>query len=166
MSALGQQEEPGRGGGEARRHRGADAGVGHHMAADVDAGRERDGEREEGEPGLEGTRSEDVLHVERGEQEQAEQRGRCGEHHREPAADAAVGEAVDAQQRVVVWRSARTNATSPAMPGPRAETSADVQPALGGLRERVHERAEPGRWRAAAPAKVESAPARRGGVRG
>ena len=95
MSAVGQQQEPGRGGREARRHRGPDAGVGHHVAADVDTGRERDGEREEGEPGLEGTRSEHVLHVQRGEQEQAEQRGRRREHHREPAAHGAVGEAVE-----------------------------------------------------------------------
>ena len=162
----GEQEEAGCGGGKARRHRGAHSGVGHHMAGEVDAGRERDGEREERETGLEGTGSQHVLHVERAKQEQPEQRGRRGEHHREPAADAAVGEAVDIQQRVsgpALCEHECDQAGDSGRGG--AEHGGGAPACVSSLRERVHDRAEPGGGEHRA-AEVESVPARSGGVCG
>ena len=55
---------------------------------------------QEGQAGFHGAGAEDVLHVERGEQEGSEEHGRGGQHHHEAAADAAIGEALDLQQRL------------------------------------------------------------------
>ena len=56
--------------------------------------------RQEREPGLERAGAEDVLQVERAQEERPEQHGRDREHHQRAAADAAVGEALDAQERL------------------------------------------------------------------
>ena len=59
------------------------------------------GEREwdEGEPGRERPPAEDVLEVERAQEEEPEDRAGCGEHQEEPSADSAIGQSVDPQER-------------------------------------------------------------------
>ena len=59
-----------------------------------------DGQRQEGQAGLQRAGAEHVLQVQRGEQEGPEQHGRGGEHHHDAAADGAVGEALHPQQRL------------------------------------------------------------------
>ena len=61
----------------------------------------REGERDEGEAGCERPHAEHVLEVERAEQEEPEDRARGGKHEHEAAADGAVGDALDAEQRRV-----------------------------------------------------------------
>ena len=97
---AGEQQHPGGGDREPGGERDPDAGVGDEVAGGVDAGADRDGERQERQPGLERPGPEHVLQVQRGEQERAEQHGGGGEHHHEAAADGAVAEALDAQQRL------------------------------------------------------------------
>ncbi len=74
------------------------------MPADDVSGRVRadscgERERDEGEAGGERPPPEDVLEVQRREQEEAEDRTGRGEHQEEPAADCAIGQPLDAQER-------------------------------------------------------------------
>jgi hypothetical protein len=73
--------------------------VSDHVTGGVDAVANRDGERQERKPGLERLGPEHVLPVQRREQERSPQHGGGGEHQHEAAADGAVDEALDAQQR-------------------------------------------------------------------
>ena len=71
-----------------------------HVLADMHAGGKRDGERQEAQSGQQRARAEPVLHVQRDQQERAEQGGGGREHHDQATADAAVREPLDAQQRL------------------------------------------------------------------
>src|SRR4051794_35590622 len=76
------------------------------MVMDDVAGRVRayscsQGERDEGKAGRQRAHAEDVLEVERGEEEKPEYRTGDCEHQEEPAADGAVGESLDPQERCV-----------------------------------------------------------------
>ena len=61
----------------------------------------REGERDEGEAGHQRVRAEHVLEVERAEQEEAEDRAGRDEHQEQAAADGAVGDPLDPQERLL-----------------------------------------------------------------
>ena len=82
--------------GERASHRDTHAAAAHELAAEVGARAGRQGEWKESEPCLERACAEHVLHVERQEQERAEEERRGGEHQREAAADGAVREPLHA----------------------------------------------------------------------
>ena len=133
----------------------------------MDAGADRDGERQERQPGLERAGAEHVLQVQRGEQEGAEQHGGGGEHHHEAAADA--------RGRARRWtrssglRGAQLERGEGGQAGERRGADAERLgrgPAAGlRLGEGVDERAEAGGGQQRA-AQVEAAPVRPCGVRG
>ena len=72
-AGAGEQQHAACGGGEAGRHRQPESGVLEHVLADMHAGGERDGERQEAQPGQQRAGAEHVLHVQRDQQEGAEQ---------------------------------------------------------------------------------------------
>ena len=81
--------------------RAADAVLADDVSGGVRADSCRERERDEGEAGRERPHAEHVLEVERAEQEEAEDRAGRGEHQEEAAADGAIGEPLDAQERCV-----------------------------------------------------------------
>ena len=129
---AGEQQHPGGGDREAGRERDPHAGVGDDVAAGVHAGADRDGERQEREPGRERAGAEHVLQVQRGQQERAEQHRGGGEHHHEAAADGAVARGAGrAAAAGAVRSSSAAKAASPASAAaPRPSVCAEVQPLL------------------------------------
>ena len=126
----------------------------------VDAGADGRGERQEREPGLKRPGAEHVLQVQRGQQEGAEQHGGGGEHHHKAAADAAVGEALDAQERVCGAQFECGEGGEPGeCGGADAERLRGGPAAALGLSEGVDERAEAGGGQQGA-AQIEAAPLR------
>ena len=97
---AGEQQHPAGRDGERGGERDAHAGVADDVGAEVDADGEGRCHGQERQSALERAGAEHVLHVDRAEQERAEQHGRDGEHHQRPAADAAVGEALHREQRL------------------------------------------------------------------
>ena len=91
---------PAGGDGEAGGHREPTGRRAGEVLAGVHAGAERDGERQEGEPGLQRRRCRARSAGTARQQEGAEQGGGGREHHDQAAADGAVGETLDAQQRL------------------------------------------------------------------
>ena len=126
--------------------------------AEVDADGEGRGHGQERQAALERAGAEHVLHVERAEQERAEQHGRDGEHHQRPAADAAIGEALHREQRL---RRAQLERGERGQAHERRGTEAERlrrRPARAvGLRGGEHECAE-ARGREQRAAEVEAAP--------
>ena len=101
LADVGEQRHPGRGDQERAGERAADAVPADDVAGRVGADSCRERERDEGEAGRERPHAEHVLQVERAEQEEAEDRAGRGEHQEEAAADGAIGEPLDPQERCV-----------------------------------------------------------------
>ena len=97
---AGQEQRPARHHGHGAGQRAPDAGVADDVGAEVDADPHREGHRQEREPALERAGAEHALEVDRAQQEGAEHDGRDDQHQQRAAADAPVGEALDAQQRL------------------------------------------------------------------
>ena len=79
----------------------ANASVADDVAGRVGADSCRQGERDEGEAGRERPHVEDVLEVERAEQEEPEDRAGGSEHQEEAAADCTIRQPLDPQERRV-----------------------------------------------------------------
>ena len=121
-------------------------------------------ERDEREPGHERARAEDVLEVDRAEEEEAEDRAGRDEHQEEPAADCAVGEPLDLEERLLGAGSRTPNAGEPDQTGEREPDRLGRGPACAGaLRDRVDDRAEACRCEERA-AQIHPAPTRLLGV--
>ena len=122
------------------------------------------GEGYEREAGHQRARAEHVLQVERAEEEQAEQRAGRNDHQEHAAADCAVGESLDAQERLL-------GAALPGPEGAEAHQAERREPDRLGrapagairLRDRVDERAEAGCAEQGA-GSVEAVPPRLGDV--
>src|SRR5207302_412999 len=117
-------------------------------------------ERDEGEPGCERPPAENVLEVERAEQEQPEDRACGGEHEDEAAADGAVCDALDTEQRCVDVKLVDCERCEPGETADSTDVRLDGSPA-GGVRlgDPVHDRREAGR-RECCACEIEAAPAR------
>ena len=111
-------------------------------------------------PVVERARAEHVLEVERAEQEEPEDRAGGGEHEQESAADGAVGEPLDAEQRCVGVQLVDRERGEPGEAAEPADVRLDRSPA-GGVRlgDRVDDRGE-ARRREGCACEVEAAPAR------
>ena len=107
LAHVGEERHPGRRDQERRGERHADAVAADDVPGRVGAEPGRERERDEREAGHQRARAEHVLQVERAEQEEAEDRAGRDEHQEQPAADGAVGEPLDPQQRLL----------GPALPG-------------------------------------------------
>ena len=119
-----------------------------------------EGERDEGEAGGERAPAEHVLEVERAEQEEAEDRAGGGEHQDEAAADGAVGDPLDAEERLVDVQLVERERGEPGEAADPAEVRLDRRPAgESRLRDPVDDRGE-ARRRERRAAEVEAAPAR------
>jgi hypothetical protein len=128
------------------------------VAGGVHPGADRQGEGQERQARLKRAAPEHVLQVQRGEQEQPEEHGGGGEHHHEAAADGAISEALDAQQRLAgVQLEHREGGQAGERRGAHAQRLRR-RPAQGlGLRQGVNQRAEAGGGEERA-AQVEAAP--------
>ena len=107
------------------------------VAADDVAGRVRadsccQREGDEGEAGGERPHAEDVLQVERAEQEEAEDRTGRGEHEEEAAADGAIRQPLDAQERCIGAALERSEGSEAREAAETEEQSLERRPA-GGL---------------------------------
>ena len=97
---TGEQQHAGGRQREGDRHGDPQAGVPDEVAAEMRAQADDDGHRQEGETGFQRAGAEHLLQVDRGEQERPEQdRGR-GQHHDEAAADSALAQPRDVEQRL------------------------------------------------------------------
>ena len=131
LADAGEQQHAGGGDREPGGERDADAGAGDHVLGGVHADGDRAGERQEGQAGLQRAGAEHVLQVQRGQQEGPEQHGRGRQHHHEAAADGAIGEPLDAQERLRVRSSSAANTARPAIAAaPMPSVCIEVQPAL------------------------------------
>src|SRR3954453_6718902 len=88
-------------------------------------------ERDEGEPGCERPPAEDVLEVERAEQEEPEDRARNGKHEHEAAADRAVGDPLAAEEWRVDVQLVDREHYEPRDAADRADVRLDRSPASG-----------------------------------
>ena len=160
LADVGEQGHAGRGDEEGAGEWAADAVLADDVAGRVraDPGRER--ERDEGEAGRERPHAEHVLEVERAEQEEAEDRAGCGEHQEEAAADGAVGQPLDPQERRVGAALESREGREAGEAAEAEEVRLDRRPtgALG-LGDREDDRAETRRCEHSA-AEVETLPAR------
>ena len=98
---VGEERHPGCRDQECRDERRADAVAADDVSGCVGAGSGCERERDEGEAGQEWVRAEYVLEVERGEQEEAEERAGSDEHQEQAAADGTVSDPLDPQQRLL-----------------------------------------------------------------
>ena len=99
LADVGQKSHPGGGDQERCGERAANAVLARDVTGRVGADACRQGERDEGEASRERPHAEHVLEIQRAEQEEAEDRTGCGEHQEEAAADRAIDEPLDTEQR-------------------------------------------------------------------
>ena len=155
---TGQQQHPGGGQRERDGHGNPQAGVTDEVAAEMRAEADDGGHRQEREPGLQRAGAEDLLQVDRGEQERAEQdRGR-GEHHHEAAADSALAEPRDVEQGPAGVQLQCGERGEAGQAGEAEAERLHGRPAgIGGLRDGVDERRQAGSGDHGA-AEIEAAP--------
>ena len=98
---AGEKEHPGCPDQERSGEWAAHAVPGDEVTGEVSADPGGDCEGNERETGCERPHAEHALQVERAEQEESEDRARGGQHEEEAAADGAIGDALDAEERCV-----------------------------------------------------------------
>jgi hypothetical protein len=112
-------------------------------ASGVGAGSGGEGEREEAEPRGQRSRAEDVLQVERAEQEEGKEQSRGEQHQDQPAADGAVSEPLDLEQRLRGLPLMGYEGSESSNAGAGDYERSRRRPTRGvGLRDRVDDRAE------------------------
>ena len=128
---MGEERHPDGGDRERRGERHANAVAADDVPGCMGADACRERERDEREAGHERARAEDVLEIDRAEEEETEDRARGGEHQEEAAADRAIREPADLSSGMSVLVSRTPKPASPARPASaKPSVCVDVQPAL------------------------------------